>query len=129
MGIAVVLAAALAWWLHRRGELVPNLLRLGGSAAAALLAIRMIESGRPLVALALAAAGAWWWVARRPVASPVASEAEARAVLGVPAGADADTIRAAWRDQIARVHPDRGGTAALAAQVTAARDVLLRSAR
>ena len=129
MGIALLLAAALAWWLHKRGELVPNLLRLGGSAAAALLAIRMIESGRPLVALALAAAGAWWWVARRPVAVSIVDVAEARAVLGLSAGADAAAIRAAWRDQIARVHPDKGGTAALAAQVTAARDVLLRSAR
>ena len=50
---------------------------------------------------------------------------EARAVLGVSAGADADTVRAAHRRIVTQVHPDKGGTAELTARVNAARDVLL----
>ena len=50
---------------------------------------------------------------------------EARAVLGIAADADAETIRAAHRRIVAQVHPDKGGTADLTARVNAARDVLL----
>ncbi len=50
---------------------------------------------------------------------------EARAVLGVPLGADADAIRAAHRRLVARVHPDAGGSAELATRVNLARDTLL----
>ncbi len=130
MGLALVLAAGLAWWLHSRGELLPNLLRVGGTGVAALMAIRLLETGKPLLALIAGAAGGAWWMMRRP--QPRGSgidEAAARALLGVAPGADADAINAAWRKQIARVHPDAGGTAALAAQVTAARDLLLARKR
>ena len=126
MALALLLAAGLAWWLHREGVLVSNLLRLGGSGALALLAIRLLETGRWPLALAAAAAATWWWVARRPRPGPSLDDAQARALLGVGPAADAATIRAAWRDQIARVHPDKGGTAAMASAVTAARDLLLR---
>jgi len=54
------------------------------------------------------------------------SAEEARAVLGVPADADAATIQAAWRRLMARAHPDQGGTEGLAARLNAARDRLLR---
>ena len=53
------------------------------------------------------------------------SAAEARAVLGLPAGADAEAIRAAHRRIVAQVHPDKGGTDDLTARVNAARDTLL----
>lgn len=51
---------------------------------------------------------------------------EARRVLGVSADADADAINTAHRNLIAKVHPDKGGSAELAARVNRARDVLLR---
>ena len=124
MAIALILAAALAWWLHKRGELVPNLLRLGGTGAAALIAIRMLETGRPLVALVIGGAGYAWWKTQKPRVPP-GDEAAARALLGVAPGADADTIQAAWRSHIARAHPDAGGSDAAARAVTAARDLLL----
>jgi curved DNA-binding protein CbpA len=50
---------------------------------------------------------------------------EARAVLGVPAGATREEIRAAYTRLMRSVHPDKGGTAGLAAQLNAARDRLL----
>lgn len=50
---------------------------------------------------------------------------EARALLGVRESDDAETIRAAHRRLIARVHPDQGGTPELARRTNMARDVLL----
>ncbi|HTG39403.1 DnaJ domain-containing protein [Sphingomonas sp.] len=81
-----------------------------------------------LFAVALMAA-VWWFLksARRPRIA--LSEAEARDVLGVAAGADADAIRAAHRRLVSAVHPDRGGSADLTRRINAARDVLLRRIR
>ena len=72
-----------------------------------------------------------WTLLRRPRARPATAalpreEADARAVLGVSAGADADAIRAAHRRLVGQVHPDRGGSADLTRRVNAARDLLLR---
>ncbi|NNM76910.1 J domain-containing protein [Sphingomonas sp. ID1715] len=50
---------------------------------------------------------------------------EARALLGVGDTDDAETIRAAHRRIIARVHPDSGGTPELARRTNLARDILL----
>lgn len=61
-------------------------------------------------------------------ASPASSRIsrdEARRLLGVEAGCSEDDIRKAYRRLIKRVHPDSGGSAALMAQVTEARDRLL----
>ena len=67
------------------------------------------------------------WLLIRPRPKPLLrDEAEARAVLGVDAGADADAIRAAHRRLVTAVHPDKGGSADLTRRINAARDVLLR---
>ena len=67
------------------------------------------------------------WLLLRPRPRPMLrDDAEARAVLGVDAGADADAIRAAHRRLVSAVHPDKGGSADLTRRINAARDVLLR---
>ncbi len=129
MPIAILLAAGLAWWLHRRGELLPNLLRFGGAGLAALLALRLLEDGQPLIALALAGGGAWWWWSRRPRLAPPVNEAQALSILGLPRGASAEEIQAAWRRAIATAHPDAGGSTEAVQRVTAARDLLLGARR
>jgi len=70
----------------------------------------------------------WMLLRPRPKAGPAISpdEAEARAVLGVSATADAAAIRAAHRKLVAAVHPDVGGSAELTRRVNAARDALLK---
>ena len=54
------------------------------------------------------------------------SESEARSILGVGPDATHDEIQAAYSRLMRSVHPDRGGTDGLAAQLNAARDRLLR---
>jgi hypothetical protein len=56
-------------------------------------------------------------------------DSAARALLGVGLHATADEIRRAYREKMARAHPDRGGAHNEAARLTAARDRLLKKRR
>lgn len=60
-----------------------------------------------------------------PSSSGAMSREEALAVLGVEPGADADEINAAYKRLIQVAHPDRGGSAYLAARINQARAALL----
>lgn len=131
--VAIVFVLALAGRLggaHRR-----ELMRRWPAivfAGAALLAF-----GRGSIWLGLlglcAAVLAWWLYPAfvRPAqptqdAADSRADAEARALLEVSVGASEEEIRRAYRAKIARAHPDRGGSNAAAAAITAARDRLLR---
>jgi hypothetical protein len=54
------------------------------------------------------------------------SAADARSILGVGESATRAEIEAAYRRLMQMAHPDRGGSAGLAAQLNAARDRLLK---
>jgi hypothetical protein len=58
-------------------------------------------------------------------AAPAMDKQQAASMLGVGAGAGREEIEAAYRRLMRRVHPDQGGAPGLAAQLNAARDVLL----
>jgi hypothetical protein len=71
------------------------------------------------------------WLAtasRPPKPTPTSgmSRADAASMLGVAETAGRGEIEAAYRRLMVRVHPDQGGAVGLAAQLNAARDVLLR---
>ena len=71
------------------------------------------------------------WLARssrvpKRVADAGMGRAEAASMLGIAETAGRDEIEAAYRRLMLRVHPDTGGAAGLAAQLNAAREVLLR---
>jgi DnaJ homolog subfamily C member 19 len=78
------------------------------------------------VLFALVVAIIIWAVRRTKFGAPVMSVAEAAQTLEISINADADAISAAHRRLIGKVHPDMGGSAALAARVNQARDVMLR---
>ena len=61
----------------------------------------------------------------RPEPTRQMSLSEARAVLGVGEDATPAQIKAAYTRLMRMAHPDKGGTAGLAAQLNAARDRLL----
>jgi hypothetical protein len=127
MGFALLLAAALAWWLHQRGELLPNLKRFGGAALAGVIAVRLLTSGKPLMGIIAAVIAIIWWQVQARRQSAVLPEAEtaALAVLGLEPGAGIGDIQAAFRARMAEAHPDAGGSDEAARSVTAARDLLL----
>ena len=80
---------------------------------------------RFLILLALAVLGYLYFTGQLTPRRSGMSLEEARALLGVPTDADANTVRAAHRRIVAQVHPDKGGTAELTSRVNTARDVLL----
>ena len=61
---------------------------------------------------------------RSPLSTPLSRD-EAYRLLGLEAGCSEEDIRSAYHRLIKRVHPDTGGSAALAAQITNARNRLL----
>ena len=63
--------------------------------------------------------------ARPPPAGRMSAD-EARRILGVGQGATRQEIQTAYARLMRAVHPDKGGTAGLAAQLNAARDRLLK---
>ncbi len=77
-----------------------------------------------IVILIVAAIG---WMIRNAMFRPSGMTlADAAKLLEVSLDADADTINAAHKRLIARVHPDAGGSAELAARVNQARDILMK---
>lgn len=62
---------------------------------------------------------------REPFDPRVMTRAQALEVLNLREGASREEIMSAYRDLIQKVHPDKGGSSYLAAQVNRARDVLL----
>lgn len=124
MILLLLAAAAVAWWYWGRGLSRQQLVAAGSAIAGLVLMTR----GAWMVALPMFLPGIWLFM--QPAATGAAPPAkmdidEARRVLGVAPGADTETIRAAHRRLVARVHPDQGGSAELAGRVNAARDILL----
>jgi len=113
----------------RRGQLVgrgPAILFAGAAIFAAVRGAYWPAAGLGAVAVAL-----WFWREAPPAPErrDDPADAEARRILGVGAQATVAEIRSAYRRKMATAHPDRGGSNAEAARLTAARDRLLRKMR
>jgi hypothetical protein len=130
VALAVLLLALLVA-LGRRplmarqpGRLAAYAMAIAAAAAAAWDAVR----GGWLGGSILLTAAVWLATsARGPRRAPTdgMSRAQAASMLGVAEAADREAVEAAYRRLIARVHPDQGGASGLAAQLNAARAVML----
>jgi len=135
--LALALAAIALWALIRLGRQTERSGRGHWRVSATILAAAMLGGaalagarGSWITAAALTVGGLWLTFASRkrevPARRAAMDDAEARSLLGVPAGATAEQVNAAWRRLMARAHPDQGGTEGLAARLNAARDRLLK---
>lgn len=113
---------------RREWRIVTAAMALAAFTAAAFVGVR----GSWGAAIVLTVVGLWLAAsARKTTPAPAApprgrmSDAEARRILGVGADATRSEIQAAYTRLMRAVHPDKGGTAGLAAQLNAARDRLL----
>ena len=124
-------------WMGRGGKLLQfrewRLTAAGFAVAAFAGAVFTGLKGQAAVTLVLVVVGLWLAGSARRVGQPAPrartgplSERDARAILGVDDGATALDIQAAYTRLMKLAHPDVGGTAGLAAQLNAARDLLLR---
>ena len=74
--------------------------------------------------IGLIAIAAWMVMrAMKPASMP---RADAAKLLGLAPNASAEAVTEAHRRLIAKVHPDAGGSAELAARINEARDTLLK---
>lgn len=114
---------------QREWQVVGGVIALAAFTAAAWAGTR----GSWGSAIVLVVLGLWFAASARrttlaqpkPPAAGKMSADEARRILGVGADASPEDIQAAYTRLMRAVHPDKGGTAGLAAQLNAARDRLL----
>jgi hypothetical protein len=125
-GILFLAAAGGLLWAWWTGRLRDFTYEDGVAATVFLLGLRLMTTGKVLPGAALMAGALLWaaWRRRRSVAPPMPVE-DARRLLGVRQEASLAEIRDAHRRLIARVHPDKGGSAELAHRVNLARDTLV----
>ncbi|MBS0294732.1 MAG: molecular chaperone DnaJ [Proteobacteria bacterium] len=138
--LAVVFAVMV--WLGRRTREGRGDWRVASGLLATACSVGAVVTGAHgswLVSALLVAAAGWFGFDVRRRGAPEAkaqarpdarrmSDAEARSILGVGAGASAEEVQAAYVRLMRSVHPDAGGTSGLAAQLNAARDRLLGKA-
>lgn len=136
--LAIVAVFAMAFvgrvGAARRRLLIARWPALACGALALLLLYR--GAWQAALALAVMAVLAWrFWPHLAPGPGGETRQGEdpndgaARALLGLAPNPTEQQIRAAYRAKMARAHPDRGGSNAEAARLTAARDRLLRKSR
>lgn len=126
MGVVILVVAGVGLWAWWSGRLKGVTYDDAIAAAIFLLGFRLLTTGK-LLPGAVLMAGALLWAAhrRRQIGSASMSVQDARALLGVSADAGLGEIRDAHRRLIARVHPDKGGSAELANRINVARDTLV----
>ncbi len=130
IGLALLVAYAI-WRFEPRWPPLKQILSAAGITAFVVFMLR-VGLGRLLGVLGILSAFApiinhlYFKRAANSSAAPAAiTRKDAAELLGVDEAATEEEIEAAYRKLMTRVHPDTGGSAVLARQLNAARDVLL----
>lgn len=140
LALAAIVVFGVLVWLGRRSRSGKADWRVGAALLAGCALAGAAASGIrgewPISLLFLTAFGWFVFDVRRRGARPSAqsatppsqklSAAEARSILGVGPDASEAEIQGAYLRLMRAVHPDKGGTSGLAAQLNAARERLLR---
>jgi len=121
-------------WVGRRPAGRFDRYRLARGLLAAVAAVAAVVAGlrgawiasAGLIALSAVVGGSVRSRREPPGETSSMSAAQARSILGVGPTADRAEIQQAYRRLMRRVHPDAGGATGLAAQLNAARDLLLK---
>ena len=111
MGFLALVLIGGALWLLLSGKLARLTGKDGMMLGLAIVGAVMAARGKPLLG---------------GVPLGIAALYALRRLLGVSMTATADDIRAAHRRLIAKIHPDAGGTQALAEKINDARSILLQ---
>lgn len=127
MPVLILLVLAGLGWAWWTGKLKGYTYEDGVAAVLFLLGVRLLTTGKLLPGAALMAGALLWAAWRRGKAErkPSMPVEDARRLLGVGEHASLVEIGEAHRRLIAKVHPDRGGSAELARRVNVARDTLI----
>lgn len=132
MGFLGFVVAAFAAWAVWTGRLRRMTMLDGMMIGLALVGAVMAGRGNPLWGGGMLALSLIYALRRRAgrtasLRAPPepAAVAEARQLLGLGPDADEQAVRDAHRRLIAKVHPDAGGTSALAEKLNEARAILL----
>lgn len=133
MGLLALLIGGWLCWLMLTGRVGRPDTKQIAALVMAVVGGAIAARGRPFIGGGMAAAGLLW-LSRRPVPGKVAAAPppadpqlrEALDLLGLTPEADRAAVIDAHRRLIARTHPDAGGTEALARNINAARDYLLK---
>jgi len=133
MALLALLIGGWLCWLMLTGRVGRPDSKQIAALVLALVGGAIAARGRPLIGGGMAAAGLLW-LSRRPgprkgtvePRQPDPRLREALDLLGLSPDADRGAVVEAHRRLIARTHPDAGGTEALARNINAARDYLLK---
>lgn len=116
---AVVIALVVAGKAHWLMGVLAGLLALAGRVA-------QFAQYVPLFKKVLGGEQEPTQAAGGPSISNEMSKSDAAEILGVDANAPVDDVRMAHKRLIQKLHPDRGGSDALAKQINLAKDILLK---
>ncbi len=144
LALGILLAAALLvllnWWANTDVKTAKTAMFFGIIALCGVFALLLIATGKGIAAIIPGAYAAWRMISSVRQQMPKGSQRsanemhsssdmtikEAYEILGIKPGASEEEILAAYRQLMAKCHPDAGGNDWMASKLNEAKDILLK---